>query len=372
MGSLRVLHATVWYPTASQPAWGSFIRAHIRAAAIAGATPSVVHLDGSSIRPHRRLDTEGGFRAPVLHVPHRRGRSGAVGYPSRLWQTAQLLVRAARQHSADVLHAHVLEAAVPALLAARRCGLRLVVTEHFSGYATGELTKFQRSKARLTLPRADAVTAVSASLAADLEAVAGVSAHVIPNVVDIGRFHPGTSADVVAGAILFAGRLVPVKQVDVLLDAVAILRRQDPVWHLQVVGDGPLRSQLEQRADALGIDEAVEFTGQLEPQKLATRLRQTAVVVVPSRWETNSVVALEALCSATPVVSSDVGGLRELVTGDRGIRVPAGDPAALAMALTRLGPCPDRLPPRDVADVRRTHAPEAVGAALMTIYRQLH
>ena len=133
----------------------------------------------------------------------------------------------------------------------------------------------------------------------------------------------------------YAGRLVPKKGVDVLLAAMARIVRDLPSARLVVAGDGPERGALEREVDRLGLREHVEMVGHLAADVLEQALAPAWVQAVPSLWEEPfGMVAAEAMMRGTAVVASDTGGLGELVDdGSTGLKVPPGDPAALAAAL---------------------------------------
>jgi glycosyltransferase involved in cell wall biosynthesis len=132
--------------------------------------------------------------------------------------------------------------------------------------------------------------------------------------------------------VVFAGRLAHEKAVDVLIEAVA--RAGSPV-ELDVYGDGPERPALEAQAEASPARHRVRFHGRRSREDVLAALAGATVAAVPSRWHENQPMAvLEAFAVGTPVVASDLGGLRELVEdGVTGWVVPAGDPDRLAGAL---------------------------------------
>jgi glycosyltransferase involved in cell wall biosynthesis len=135
--------------------------------------------------------------------------------------------------------------------------------------------------------------------------------------------------------VLFVGRLVPYKGVDVLLEALAGLN----VCGL-IVGDGPLRMTLEARARELDIAGRVKFLGSVVDDELAALYRACDVFVLPSvtRQEAFGVVQLEAMAAGKPVVSTDVGTGVGWVNrhGETGYVVPPRDAVALREALRRL------------------------------------
>jgi glycosyltransferase involved in cell wall biosynthesis len=138
-------------------------------------------------------------------------------------------------------------------------------------------------------------------------------------------------------AILFLGRLVPIKGADVLLDAVGASARATVI----IAGEGPMRSDLERRARERGV--AARFLGAVDEPRRAELLAACDAVAVPSRvlsdgrHEGMPLVVLEAMCAGAPVVASDSGGIREIVRdGETGLLVPADSATALAKAIERL------------------------------------
>jgi glycosyltransferase involved in cell wall biosynthesis len=132
-------------------------------------------------------------------------------------------------------------------------------------------------------------------------------------------------------ALLFVGRLVSVKGVDVALRALSEL---DPAYTLTICGDGDEREVLQTLAQRLGIDDRVSFEGWVDHNEIADYARRASLQLVPSRYEPFGIVALEAIAAGCPVVASDTGGLPEAV-GKCGVLVPPDDPEALAHGIER-------------------------------------
>lgn len=139
---------------------------------------------------------------------------------------------------------------------------------------------------------------------------------VIANGIDRERFAASWDG-LRSSRVLFVGRLVPQKGVDVLAAAAVLV----PEALVEVVGAGALRPA------------GLAYVGPADD--VPARLARARVAVVPSRWEGFSLFAAEAMAAGTPVVASDVDGLAEVV-GDAGLLVPAGDSGALADALRRV------------------------------------
>ena len=138
--------------------------------------------------------------------------------------------------------------------------------------------------------------------------------------------------------VLFAGRLVREKGVDVLLEAFARVVRAVPQARLDVAGDGPLRSELEALARARGLERQVEFLGHLDGEALEQRAERAWVQAVPSQWaEPFGLVVAEAMMRGTAVLASDLGGPAEVVDeGRTGRLVAPGDVGAWGDGLVEL------------------------------------
>jgi glycosyltransferase involved in cell wall biosynthesis len=154
--------------------------------------------------------------------------------------------------------------------------------------------------------------------------------------------------------IVVVGRLVPVKGIDVLLEAVAPLLRSDPEVSVTVVGDGPERGRLEQFAADLRISSSVEFPGYRAD--IAGLLEKADVFVLPSWSEGLPLALAEAMAAGIPVIATRVGGVPEVVPEWAGEwLVPAGDPSALLGAVGRMrGLDPARR--RELGERLRDHA----------------
>jgi glycosyltransferase involved in cell wall biosynthesis len=168
---------------------------------------------------------------------------------------------------------------------------------------------------------------------------------IVPNGVDPEQFPLCRSKD---DYVLFVGRLVPYKGVDVLLRAMRIVQRR---MHapLRIVGDGPLRSVLEKSATNAALD--CIFEGEIAEAALADRYGRARLTVLPSlnRQEAFGICLLESMSTGTPVVASALPGVRT-VARMGGWTVPPGDPLALAATLEEI--LSDRVARPDPAALR--------------------
>jgi len=194
---------------------------------------------------------------------------------------------------------------------------------------------------RLVTPFIDRYVPVSRDLAGWLERVVRIPAaklQLIDNGVDTERFRAGvgneTWQDDGAFVIGTVGRLQDVKDQATLVEAFALLRRQlpDEKLRLVLVGDGPLRAQLQAQVNTLGLQECVILAG--PRSDVAPVMRSFSLFALSSIAEGTPVTLLEAMASELPVVATAVGGIPDLVTpGVNGALAPARDPQALAAAI---------------------------------------
>jgi glycosyltransferase involved in cell wall biosynthesis len=143
---------------------------------------------------------------------------------------------------------------------------------------------------------------------------------------------------------LTCARCVPKKNLGMLIDAFADYRRASGQWQLVLVGDGPLRSELETRIERLGIRDSVHFAGFRQYDELPGYYGLASAFVLPSKQEQWGLVVNEAMAAELPVIASDVCGCApDLVRrGETGLLVAAGDKQALAEALAKLSADPAR------------------------------
>jgi len=120
----------------------------------------------------------------------------------------------------------------------------------------------------------------------------------------------------------------------ILLNVAARLKNRRVSFEIVLVGDGPLRPELERQAEELGISHLVQFLG--DRRDIPEILASLDVTVLPSASESLSNAILESMAAGVPVIASDVGGNVELITRDRGILFPPDDEESLAEALVRV------------------------------------
>jgi glycosyltransferase involved in cell wall biosynthesis len=284
--------------------------------------------------PHgmRDADLEGVPHRRIVVDDHRRALAGAAA------TTAQV-ARAVRAVRPEVVHAQNVKATATALLAAG-LGRRPPVLATFHGVLPAEYPR-----AAKILGRAAHVVCVSEDLRGRL-VEAGVSADRLSVVVNAVEPVPALPAarraelDAELGlpegapVVAIVGRLVPQKAHARFLTAMRRVLDVLPETRALIVGDGELREDVERQRDALGLTDRVLMTGARSDAR--DLIARADVLVFSSEWEGLSIAALEGLAAGTPVVATDVQGMRELLADGAGAVVPLDDGAALGDAIAAL------------------------------------
>lgn len=294
--------------------------------------------------PHKGVSVEVVKFGEVRHLPRALRH---YQYYARVYQAAR---------DADLVFAlDPVSTGLPALLAARRarrpfvlkvvgdyaweqgvqrCGVSMLLDEFTKASRVPLLVSILRMVQRQVARRATRVIVPSEYLREVVMAwgVAPEQVSVIYNAVEmppLGEL-PEVVKDLQKPFVVTAGRLVPWKNIDGVIDAM----NRVPDLALVVAGDGPERAKLEERARALG--DRVIFTGQLPHAELLAVMKAADVLVLNSSYEGLSHLLVEAVLLNVPVIATRAGGNSEVIRdGVNGALVPVGDTDALVRALSQ-------------------------------------
>ena len=219
-----------------------------------------------------------------------------------------------------------------------RAAERLRVASGFSVHAK-DARKISSSELSIRANRAACVVACNNDVASTIQET-GARVHLIPHGVDLERFKPSPLPASGAFQILAVGRLVEKKGFQFLIDAVSRLKFP---FQLRIIGEGPDRERLAQMISAYDLSRQVTLCGPKTHDQLPEEYERAHVVAVPSIVDRagdrdgRPNVVLEAMASGRAVVASKAGAIDAAIRdNETGLLVPAADPLALALALTRL------------------------------------
>lgn len=221
------------------------------------------------------------------------------------------------------------------LLAVLGLNQPVIVAEHSDPAMTfiGPLWEGLR---KLTYPWADKVVVLNEKAKAYFPKRIQKRIAVIPNPVLIGTIGTTPEPVVEKQTVMAMGRLSEEKQLDVLLRAFRLIKERYPDWRVMILGEGPLRGELEALRDRLSITERVDFLGVVKDPH--SYLKKADLFVLPSRFEGFPMALCEAMACGLPVISTEYhSGVREIINdGVNGVLVPVKDINSLAATMDRL------------------------------------
>lgn len=317
--------------------YGLFVKRHAEAAAI-NHRISVFYVHACNELPHlHQTEVKKGFISEYYYY-YRKSSTG-IGILNTLINGWRFL----RGHWAlrkkiskpDLIHVHILtRLGVLAYIANKASNIPYVVTEHWSRYQKGNrgysgvLRKFLT---RLVTSNASALTTVTLNLKEAManHGIKNKNHYVLNNVVDIKTFFPENKAYKKSEKI----KLVHVscfddepKNISGLLKCIKELSKKRNDFVVEMVGTGKDHSKMMHLSKELEFEDSqVIFTGQLEGIELGNAVRSANILMLFSNYENLPVVINEAFCCGVPVISTDVGGIKEVVNTSNGRLVKKGD-----------------------------------------------
>jgi glycosyltransferase involved in cell wall biosynthesis len=227
--------------------------------------------------------------------------------------------------------------AAPAIVIGKLRGVPIVVN-YRGGYAEAF---FERSFfwVGLTMKLAERLI-VPSDFLQQVFAKFGLTAEVVPNIIDLARFAPDPSKKVSRTDephIIVTRNLEPIYDIATALRALAIVKRTWTGVRMTIAGSGPERDALTELTQVLDLKQNITFIGRLDNEHMAQVYQQADLFVNPSLVDNMPISILEALASGVPVVTTNVGGIPFLVEHDRtALMVPPGDANAMAEAVLNL------------------------------------
>ena len=335
----HVMFLSPWYPNRYDAMMGLFVRKHALAVSrYVRVTVLYLHEDGHACKTELLDQTVETIREISVYYP-KSEFFPRLAYNKAFAEGWEYVVKQCGMP--DLTHVSVFgKQAWSAYRLYRKYGIPYVVTEHWTGYLQSNMRYkglLRKKITELVARNARCIMPVSENLAMNMQCV-GLKGNyrVVYNVVDDFFYNPVAASSADANIV----RLLHVscfddkaKNVSGLLRAVERLRHRRTDFLLTLVGTGMDFAMCRDLARQLGIDDICTFTGELQPREVADLMRRHDVFVLNSNYENAPVVISEALAVGLPVVSTNVGGISEMVSLNEGILVRPNDTDALVEAL---------------------------------------
>lgn len=344
---LRVLMFPKWYPFEEMPLDGNFVENQCEAIAVYCAVKVVfVHSIKTPLQEKYSITSGINSQVEVIRVYFPKTTlPGFLGKAQTLFRylKAQYIgtKTATQNFTPDLIHSHVLtrSSLLPLLLFPK---IPLIISEHFSGFLpqvnlyAGWLKKLAT---RWVVSKASFIVTPSLFLAQSMQKK-GLKGNyrIISNAVDTAFFVPSnTQSDTANPVFLHVSMLSDSpKNVPTILQAFKQFLLTQPNAKLHLVGDGPQFQQQKQLAKTQGLENHVTFFGDIAKAEVAAQMQQAHALLLPSDYEVQGCVAIEALACGTPIIASTVGGTQEYLSADSSILVAPKNVDDLVAAMRKI------------------------------------
>ena len=334
-GRKHIVFLARWYPHRYDPMLGLFVQRHAEAATLYDDISVVYAHADDQIRQKFDIVDETINNVRTIRVYYRKSWSKLISL-LRFFKANNKALKMLPKP--DIIHVHILtRLGLVALRQKRLHGTPYIITEHWSRYLPGnDFSGLLRKKLTKTVVKhASAVTTVTDILAKAMQShgLQNDNYSIVPNVVDINAFKPQPHHNEVPKIVHVSCFENKSKNITGLIDALQILEERNINFQFVFIGDGIDFSMIKDYVKKLKHQENIRFTGVLEGQDYVGELSSGDFLVLSSNYETQGVVLLEAFSCGMPVVSTNVGGIPEIVNESNGILVSPHDPTQLADAM---------------------------------------
>ena len=310
------------YPTKQDPTWGCFEKDQAEALSRLGHQVTILSVDtrfrfywrklGVQCDVHNNIATYNIFLLPYALLFFLPKRIKDLFYA---WQLELLYKRAVQQYGKpDVIYSHYLSNTIKAY---------------------PKIPNNTISTAKYVYSSIDQLITVSSALKNNIFQQIGCDSIVIPNMVG-KEFHylPTNLKKKESIQLITTGRLIPEKHFDMLIQAIANI--STPKLQLYIIGNGSEKQKLQKLVEKLQAKDQIQLLGHKSKQEIVTLLQQSDIFVLPSQSETFGVAYIEALACGLPIIATDCGGPRDIVTQKNGLLIPVNDQQALEQAIVQM------------------------------------
>jgi glycosyltransferase involved in cell wall biosynthesis len=365
------------YPTDDYKTLGIFEFDQAKAIAALGHKVIFVSLDLRSFRRKRKWGYEKfekdnvsvyGMNIPLGNVPD---KILSFFYEWSLKKLYRKIVR--EQGDVAVMHAHFPDLSYAAAKLKEQEQLPLIVTEHSSQINKSVIEKNVFRKAQFAYDHADAVIAVSPSLAKVIKEKFSIDALHIPNIVDTEtfRYEPQTAPNASSFRFVSTGRLLQLKRMDMTISAFGKAFKGKEDVYLKIFGEGPERDALQKLIQELGLEKQVVLAGVKSRNDIAEELNKSDCFVLASQSETFGVAYIEALATGTPVIATKCGGPETFITADNGILVNVDDEQGLEKSMVYMYADRERYIPAAISEETiKLFGPANVASQIVEVYKK--
>ena len=271
----------------------------------------------------------------------------------------------------DIVHAHFALPGYWGSAIRQKNNIKLVTTEHGTNIANTDIDNQVADTARIAYMCSDYVIAVGSYLKQCMQKLVNCDIDVIPNIInEIFTYNKGAKNE--EFSVISIGHLIERKGFDITIRAFSKFVDLYPDGKLTIVGEGILKQELSALVIELGLQNNVEFIGIIHNEKLPAVYSKYHVFMLASRLETFGVVYAEAAACGLPIIATDCGGPRDIVTAHNGIMIPKDDVDAAFNALVTIHEKYAEYSDMEISrDIANRFGEEAIAKQIISVYERL-
>ena len=336
-----------WYPHRYDPMFGLFVQRHAEAAALFNDI-TAIYCHACERQQDNKTTRQQASKFEIVRTLENNVDTIRVYYEKpknkilsliRFYRANMKALKLCKKP--DMIHVHILtRLGVIAWIQKLLHKTPYIITEHWSRYLPGNgFGGFLRKMfTKIVVRNAVTVTTVTENLAIAMKnhGLKNDNYVVLPNVVNLDMFHISERDNNPCKIIHISCFEDKSKNISGLLESLKMIEEKGIDFQCTLIGEGMDLELMKEKAQNLQLINKVSFTGLMEGQKLADELSSGDFLVLSSNYENMPVVILEALASGLPVVSTNVGGIKEMIDDTKGILVEPRNKEALAEAMIKM------------------------------------
>ena len=347
----HIIFLARWYPHRYDPMFGLFVQRHAEAAALfnditviycneqrAMSNEPNAHSSKPTAQSKFEIVRTLENNVDTIRVYYKKPKN-KIQSLLRFYRANMMALKLCKKP--DLIHVHILtRLGVIAWIQKLLHKTPYIITEHWSRYLPGnDFSGFLRKLfTKIVVRNAETITTVTDNLAIAMEnhGLKNDNYVVLPNVVNLDMFHISEKNNNPCKIIHISCFEDKSKNISGLLESLKIIDDKGIDFQCKLIGEGMDLDLMKEKAKELQLINKVSFTGLLQGQALADELSSGDFLVLSSNYENMPVVILEALASGLPVVSTNVGGIKEMIDDTKGILVEPRNKEALAEAMIKM------------------------------------
>lgn len=383
---MKVLWLCSWYPHSTDPFDGDFVERHARSLAtqqkldVIHIVQNMTLLQKESSRTEEK--EEKNIRTKIYYVPVLLAgfeKTATLIFNFRYFSTLFFALKTYIRDNGqpDLVHVHVpVKMGAGAVWLKKRFGIPFVVTEHATVYFKHSHDNYfdrgfqYRTITRKTFSEAEVVVSVSDCLQKVIDNLFIIKRnYIIRNAVNTALFFPHSVHNAIK-KFVHVSMMVPFKNIEGILNSLVLLNEINRNWEMIFIG--PASTEQKNLAQKLGLGQQVVWKGILAYAEVAKEMQQSDALVHFSKYENLPCVVNEALCCGLPVISSNVGGIAELIHEDNGMLVESENIQQLANAMASFLEKPERFNQQQIAaEATAQFNYETIGKEIVEMYQQV-